>query len=33
VLVGPYPVQTAAQQARYQVADAGFRDARLVLRN
>lgn len=33
VLVGPYPAELAANAARYQVAGAGFGDARLVLRN
>mgnify|MGYP000457015906 CR=1 FL=1 len=33
VLVGPYPAEMSANAARYQVAGAGFGDARLILRN
>lgn len=33
VLVGPYPAELAASAARYQAAEAGFSEARLVLRN
>ena len=33
VLLGPYPAELAANAVRYEVASAGFSDARLVLRN